>query len=574
MAVRIRIAVKIFGLAVSLLALTVALSIFGIVQTRHLRLELKGVAEGDLPLEDLVQETDSAALIRQVAFERWLGLMRTPHPDARALAETVDLYQKQSQAVDDHARKLLEMLNQMAASGGPDGDLAGIRQSLGEVQRSYRLMSNVQMVILGRLKAGNTGDLVELMSIQDSIQHNLRSLRQAMTQNIHNLTGRAARAAEARDQEVLEVTSITTTLAIAFGLAFAWLMTRRMVQPVEMLMTGMRSVEGGDLNTKLLVQTTDEIGALTVSFNNLVGELRSKAQLKETFGKYVDRRIVESVILNPSLAETEGGKREMTVSFCDLVGFTGIGEDLAPATLVRLLNRHFGLMSEAIHESQGVVDKFIGDAVMAFWGPPFVKAAEHAILACRSALAQLEALGRFRAEVPDLTGLRKHVPLIDLRIGIASGDVVVGNIGSENARSYTVIGDTVNLASRLEGVNRVYGTRILINSETRRLAGEAIETREIDWIAVKGKTEPATVYELLGAAGETPSNSLAMRDKYEEGLAAYRRRDFSAACHALLEALEVAPEDGPSKLLLTRIQQMQEESPGADWDGVWHLAEK
>jgi adenylate cyclase len=445
---------------------------------------------------------------------------------------------------------------------------------VGELHRSYGLLTNLQMVIVGRLKTGKTADVPELINIQDGIQRNLKQLRQLMDQNIRNLTTRAARSAEARDQKVLEVTTITTSLAITFGLVFAWLMARRMVQPVEALMSGVRSVERGDLKTRLAVQSTDEIGALTTSFNKLVDELRAQAQLKETFGKYVDPRIVESVMLNPSLAETEGGKRVMTISFSDLVGFTGLGEELAPATLVRLLNRHFGLMAEAIQGSQGVVDKLIGDAVMAFWGPPFAKAADHATLACRAALLQLKVLERFRTELPDLTGLRKHPPVIDLRIGLASGDAVVGNIGSEKLRSYTVIGDTVNLASRLEGVNRVYGTRILMNSETRLLAGTTIETREIDWIAVKGKSEQAAVYELIGAAGETPTETLALRDRYEECLAAYRRRDFEAASTGLQAVLALASEDGPSKLLLTRVRQMQAQPPAADWDGVWHLVEK
>ncbi len=395
------------------------------------------------------------------------------------------------------------MLDKVPASDADAADLARLRQGLEDSQRSYGLLTNIQDVILSRLKPGGAGDVPELMKIQVAIQNNLRQLRQLMDQNIHNLTARSARAAEARDQTVLEVTSITTALAIAFGLVFAWLMARRMVQPVEVLMSGVRSVERGDLETRLPVQSSDEIGALTASFNKLVDDLRSQAQLKATFGKYVDPRIVESVILNPSLAEAEGSKRAMTISFCDLVGFTGIGEELSPTTLVRLLNRHFGLMAEAIHESQGVVDKLIGDAVMAFWGPPFAKAGEHAALACKAALEQLRVLERFRAELPDITGLRRHAPLIDLRIGLASGDVVVGNIGSENARSYTVIGDTVNLASRLEGVNRLYGTRILLNAETRRLAGAAIETREIDWIAVKGQVRAR---QRLRTAGRDGSN--------------------------------------------------------------------
>src|SRR5215510_7946612 len=134
--------------------------------------------------------------------------------------------------------------------------------------------------------------------------------------------------------------------------------------------------------------------------------------------------------------------------------------------MVTLLNHHFGLQALAVQEHRGVVDKFVGDSVVAFWGPPFVKAEEHAKLACRAAQAELRALDNLRRELPDITGLRRDAPAIDICIGICTGEVVVGNIGSENTRSYTVIGDTVNLAARLERANRFYGTQILISEST------------------------------------------------------------------------------------------------------------
>jgi adenylate cyclase len=211
---------------------------------------------------------------------------------------------------------------------------------------------------------------------------------------------------------------------------------------------------------------------------------------------------------------------------------------------------------------------------MAFWGPPFCGSGEHAEQACRAALAKLRALEVFRAELPELTGMRKKLPTIDLRIGLASGDVVVGNIGSEKARSYTVMGDTVNLASRLESINRLYGTRILINEKARSLTKDVIEVREVDSIAVKGKTESARVFEVLGVAGEIPADMLRHRDRYEAALAEYRQQNWQAAEKALQEALAAAPEDGPAKLLFDRVAQLRETPPAAEWDGVWRLTEK
>jgi adenylate cyclase len=471
----------------------------------------------------------------------------------------------------DRARKLIES----NPADSPDaGEIARIHGLVEEINRDSILVADVQQRILDHHEAKDRALADELLRLHDALQKDLEERRADMGKRISDLVSRATAVAHQRDQSLTRITILATSFSVLFGLVFAWLTSRRMVQPVEILMSGVRSVEKGDLSIHIPVGSTDEIGVLTGSFNKLVEELRSKEKLKETFGKYIDPRIVEKVILNPGVAETEGGKRVMTVSFCDLVGFTGMSEDLTPTGLVRLLNRHFALIADAIHAYQGVLDKFIGDAVMAFWGPPFSTSGDHATEACRAALAQIRVMETLRLELPELTGLRKNIPVMDLRLGVASGDVVVGNIGADQARTYTVIGDTVNLASRLESVNRVYGTRILINDETRRLAADSIEVREIDWIAVKGKTEPATAFELMGPAGEIVKERLEARDRYEEALAAYRKFDWKTAETAFRGALEILPSDGPSQIMLARIAELKAAPPTREWDGVWQLAEK
>jgi adenylate cyclase len=179
------------------------------------------------------------------------------------------------------------------------------------------------------------------------------------------------------------------------------------------------------------ITSRDEIGRLTQSFNSMVGEVRIKAQIGETFGKYVDPRIVAGLIDRPELTDAKGSRREMTILFYDMKGFTTFSEGMRPAALVTVLNRYMTVMSEPVRHHSGIIDQDIGDAIMAFWGPPFTGADEQARLACLAALDQLAAFAAFRAELPDLIGLKRGFPEIDIRIGIATGDVVVGSIGSE-----------------------------------------------------------------------------------------------------------------------------------------------
>jgi adenylate cyclase len=259
----------------------------------------------------------------------------------------------------------------------------------------------------------------------------------------------------------------------------------------------------------------------------------------------------------------------MSISFSDLVGFTEIGEHLTPAGVVNLLNRHFTFQAEAIHHHHGVVDKFMGDAVMAFWGPPFTTEKDSALLACRGALRQAEAITRLQALLPEITGLRKNLPHLDVRVGISSGEVIVGNIGSENTRSYTVIGDSVNLASRLEQANRFYGTRILLCETTRIEAGEEIVVREIDTIVVKGKSETTRIYELIGLRGEVSPERSNLCEHAAAALTAYRAQDWETSERHLRECLAIDSADQPAQLFLERIAGFRRVAPPEDWNGAW-----
>lgn len=262
----------------------------------------------------------------------------------------------------------------------------------------------------------------------------------------------------------------------------------------------------------------------------------------------------------------------MTIMFADMRGFTHLSEEVTPALLVTVLNRYLTVLTEEIRERQGIVDKYMGDGVMAFWGPPFVQADEQARLACAAALAGVKRFDIFRTELPDLLGIRKYTPDVGIRIGIATGEVIAGNVGSAVAMNYTVMGNSVNVASRLESLSKHYGTTILITEATAAMAGPTAVVREIDRVTVQGRDVPLTIFELLDASHGEDKTSLRLIERYEHALAAYRGQDWPAAAEAFADCLALRPGDGPSSVMAARVAAYAASPPPQGWDGVWHAA--
>jgi adenylate cyclase len=303
----------------------------------------------------------------------------------------------------------------------------------------------------------------------------------------------------------------------------------------------------------------------------MVEELRAQERIKDTFGKFVDPRIVSRLI---DSGADQAERRTLTVFFSDIKQFTSISEQLTASAVVHLLNSYFGAVAEVIHAHHGFIDKYIGDAVMAFWIPPFSAGDDHASDACLAALAQQEAITALRAQLPEITGMRRDPPKLVIRMGIATGEAVVGTIGSASAQSYTVIGDTVNLASRLESINKIYGSSIILSEETYRLAQQVIEARELDLITVAGKTEPVRIYEVMGRVGKLEPEQSELRELFADGLAAYRQQDWDEAQAHFESCLRTAEEDGPARLFLERIALLRSAPPPADWGRIWRHSEE
>ena len=423
------------------------------------------------------------------------------------------------------------------------------------------------------LDAGDTKALAEEMERIDELRDELNRKLDSVRADMLALLRKDANMTVQKQHQVMLISVALTALAAILGLVFAALVSAGVTRPVRRLLEGAKAVEAGDLDGTLVATSQDEIGHLTTAFNQMVEQLRLKERLRETFGKYVDPRVVEGLIEGPALA-AEGQRRVMTVLFCDVKGFTSTSEGMTPQGLVKVMNRYFSTMSAPIRQHQGIIDKYIGDAIMAYWGPPFAEDAEQARLASLAALEMLQLVPQLQAELPELLGVRALPNTFDIRIGIATGEVLVGSIGSELMMSYTVMGDTVNLASRLEGANKEYGGRILVSEATVARASAAIDAREIDRVVTLGQTHAQAVFEIMGRKGELTAAQLELRARFSEGLAAYRARRWEDSRRAFEAGLLAVPGDGPSMTFIKRIERLAAAPPDEGWDGAWHLERK
>jgi adenylate cyclase len=375
--------------------------------------------------------------------------------------------------------------------------------------------------------------------------------------------------------------SIIWTNAVLFlsasllGLFVFLLITGRLQTAFRRLTSAFHETADGKYSDPLPITSGDEIGELTSSFNTMVDQLKSKEKLREAFGQFLDPRIVANVV-NPATGELRqtAERRTVTIFFSDIAGFSGIGEQLTADTVVRLLNRYFTAATEVIRRNHGIVDKFIGDAVMAFWASPFSEGETHARDACLACLEMRSAFAAIANDISNITGLRRNIPKFHVRVALATGEALIGTVGSDTTKSFTVIGDTVNIASRLEGVNKIYGTDLIINEDCFHLAEQDVEAREIDLLTVYGKTEPVRIYELLGKIGELDSSTSQLRDTFATALQKYREQKWTEAEKGFQNCLAIRKNDGPSLEFLTRIATFARTPPPKDWNGVWQTASK
>ena len=373
-------------------------------------------------------------------------------------------------------------------------------------------------------------------------------------------------APEADFTEVLRrnhlIAMAIAAVALSIGVVLTLLLARRISVPLTRLATEMEEAGAFQLTRRPPQPTIfKEVALMDEALLRMKGSLRS-------FSYYVPTDLVRTMLASGQEATLSGHRRELTVYFSDIAGFTAMAETMTPDALVNAMSRYLEEMTHIIAAHGGTVDKFIGDAIMAFWGAP-VPVANHAVQACETAIRCQRTLARIRAHAATAWERAQYA-----RIGIATGDVVVGNIGSPQRFNYTVMGDTVNLASRLEGLNKLYGTAVLVSEATYAGARDRVIGRPVDIVQVKGRSSGVKVYELLALVDENDDEARKAAAAAEDAFESYVARDFRRAAACFESMLQHVPGDRVAALLLDRCREFIALPPPADWAGVYVATQK
>jgi class 3 adenylate cyclase len=569
---------KIVGIAAGLIVLAVITSLLSMVMAARVGHLLEELATRYVPAYGNLARSDIRSVERALALRQMIIAKMQSPPDEAGFAEHLKTFQTLDPEIDreaENARKFIAEIINDPSTPSDNYALGHIDERIENAVTDLRHRLNERDVhLLQQLDGHDFAGAMETLTHSDGLRQEFNDKLDAIRGDMLKQVHASAQTVMRQQQQTILISGIVTAIAAVLGFVFATMVGSGITQPVLRLLEGTREVEAGRLDQSITVTTRDEIGELSAAFNRMIERLRQNQQVRETFGRYVDPRIAEGLLNQSALVATEGQRRVMTVLFCDMMGFTALSEGVTPQGLVKIMNLYLSTMSGPIHAHRGVIDKYIGDAIMAYWGPPFIEEVEQAHFACLAAVDMLGSVEKLRRELPEQLGVRSIPAECDIRIGIATGEALVGSIGSDYMMSFTVMGDTVNLASRLEGANKAYGCRCLISEATNKICGPDIETREIDRLVVVGQTRQQTVFEIMGAKGALTPPQLELREKYAEGLAAYRAQRWADARKSFDAALEAVPDDGPSLAMIARIAGLAQNTLPANWDGAWRLDQK
>jgi len=537
--------------------------------------ELKCILEYHLPILTRLNSLDVISYEIEVIAHR---LVTEVNPSKQRIEEVY----ARSQRSHDQIDSILQESRSLAEAGSIDSHndledrlkMAKLIGTIDSLKSEVSRFSQAACLPVELMRQGKVTDAKKAIVNLSNFEY-LDPLIAAVREISNQLAIDSLRETRGNIRGIIWANTVLFLAASILGLFVFLFITGRLQNAFRALTFAFHETADGKYSDPLPITSGDEIGDLTTSFNTMVDQLKSKEKLREAFGQFLDPRIVANVV-NPATGELRQSaeRRALTIFFSDIAGFSAIGEQLTADTLVRLLNRYFSAATEVIRRNHGIVDKFIGDGVMAFWASPFSEGESHAHHACLACLEMRAAFAEIAKDISNITGLRRNLPKFHVRMALATGDTLIGTVGSDTTKSFTVIGDTVNIASRLEGVNKIYGTDLLINEECYRLVETEVEVRELDLVTVYGKSEPIRIYELLSKAGKLDGPTTELCHTFHTALENYRQQKWQNAEQGFRACLQIKQHDGPSLEFLTRIATFARTPPPKDWNGVWQTSSK
>jgi len=571
---RLSIRKKILSTAIGLIALMIITAALSMIMSGTVGYLLRELNDRYLPAYNNLVTVNLTSYERALVFRQMVIAKMQMPPDEALYTARLQAFRTKNREVEQAANSARALINAIIEDKNTPSDNASLARIDSRIESAMedtrKRLAAADDIVIGRLESGDfegaRKTLMEVDALRAQFMDRIDRIRYDMLGQVFA----SSMAVINKQTNVLWISAAVTGIAALIGLFVAFLVSSGITRAIRLLLQGTREVEAGHYEKAIAVKTSDEIGDLSNAFNRMVQQLRQNERIRETFGRYVDPRIVRGLIDQPDLG-ADGERRVMTVLFCDMKGFTKLSENVTPQGLVKLMNRYLTTMSEPIRDNRGIIDKYIGDAIMAYWGPPFVNEDEQFQLAMQAALAMCDRVAELRTSLPELLGVRSISAECDVRIGVATGEVLVGSIGSQFMMNYTVMGDAVNLASRLESANKYFGTRILASGTSVSSLDGDIEMRELDRLIVVGQTHAEDVFEIMGRKEQLSPAQLKLKSQYAEGLAAYRARNWDEARRSFAAALVTAPDDGPSMVMMKRLDSFAVTPPPADWDGAWQL---
>ncbi|BDX05038.1 adenylate cyclase [Planctobacterium marinum] len=543
----IPLSAKIYGICLLMLSLLIVVATGNYLRMTIIKEEVQDVAEFISPINKQVTLIYAHVLEQEIAFERMLRLIQERPENTSAIEQQQGQILQLAEVIQTQIRETRVLSEQATGETQIKEDIIALARLSPELRMLAEDHLEFATLYESLVKAIKQQQLAKSRLLDERLERLETIFNNRIDRLLHELvtiTETSVAKIQAQDKALLYFNLLLSIIATICGIVLAALISKRVVRPLKALISGTDALLAENYQHQIAISSHDEISELTHSFNQLMRDVDKKETLRASMQEYLDPRVIKLLTEYPQYLK--GTRQQASVLFSDIAHFSKLSETLSPESLVAVINEYYNLAGNAILQIDGVVDKYIGDAIVAFWSAPFTEPSGIARLACRGALKQLDQLNHLRLNLPDLVGIRKGLPDINIRIGIATGEIVVGNVGTRQSRSFTIIGESLNIAEQLEQMNKQLGTQILVTEATKVRAGDEFMFRLAGQLPPEDETDnapPARVYNLLGYKEAFTEQHIAALQQADSAVVAYLNDDLETAKAGFEEFLSKIPKD-------------------------------